>query len=343
MRPLRAGHAKIRPRPLKHATNRLGGLRKPSVQPRHQELRSPMTICIAALCSWLHGTKADGTPDFGMAVVTAADRMFTDAGLEIEYETGQGKWAAFGKRVIILVADSLPTQSEILGQLRGSIVDQENITAREVADLYSGLVLKYKREEAEKLFLAPYGMTMESFAESMQDNPNNLIMDLAQRVLEHSIGVEAIVAGVTAQGDGALYHVNGSGIITSHLDVGFVSIGSGHYHSNSFLTSRRYWNRWSYRDAVCAVYAAKRQAETAPGVGRQTDMILVNREGWDLVEAPMRDALEAEYAAYTKQLQKLESGMIKKVWGRVSKTHEKAQATVVVELSKATKSSTPHK
>jgi len=285
-----------------------------------------MTICVAALCHYSHGKKEDGAPDLGFAIVTAADRMFTDSGLEIEYETGQGKWAALGRRVLLLVADSMPIQSEIIGQLRASIVDHENISAREAADLYSQMVIKYKREEAEKLFLSPYGMTMEFFVKAIQTSTSQLMNELAQNILDHSIDVEAIVAGVSEQGEAALYHVDNRGKITSHSDIAFVSIGSGHYHSNAYLTSHGYWNRWLYYSAICAVYAAKRQAENAPGVGKGTDLHLITKDGWQDVDPHMRAALDVEYPTYTGQLGKMEGRMVEKVWKRARKALEKAQA-----------------
>lgn len=277
-----------------------------------------MTICIAALCRFAYPSKPDGTPDTGFAVVTASDRMFTDQGLEIEYETGQGKWAVFGNRTVVMVADSIPVQSEIISQMWDN-VDNSNTSPREIAHLYAKALIEYKRSEAEKLYLLPYGFTVDTFMDAMKSSGSTLIHDLAQNVLDHTIHVEAIVAGIGQDGIAQVFHVDGKGTITSHTDVGFVSIGSGHYHANSYLTSHGYWNQWSYYNAVAAVYAAKRQAETAPGVGSLTDMVLITKDTAEPVHPAMQEALKAEYPIYKRSLAKLETKMTERVWNRCSK------------------------
>ena len=152
----------IRPRPLKHANSRLGRRLRLRTQPDRPERCDSMTICIGAICQWNYGTL--DKPEWGNAIVTAADRMLTDNGLEIQYEGG-GKFALCGNRAIILVAESMPVQSELVLRLHKAIEGKPNVTAREVADIYSKLLIEYKRDDAEKLYLAPYGMTMEQFPE----------------------------------------------------------------------------------------------------------------------------------------------------------------------------------
>lgn len=315
----------IRPRPLKHGKPPLRELR-PISRPARKEACSSMTICIGAICQWNYGTLEK--PEWGNAVVTAADRMLTDSGLEIQFE-GSGKFAPCGNRAIILVADSMPVQSELVFRLHKAIEGKPNITAREVADNYADLLIRYKRDDAEKLYLAPYGLTMESFPEIIRTSETSLITDLAQRVLHHAVAAEAIIAGVNEQGHPSLYHVDSDGIITSHVDVGFVSIGSGHYHSNAWLMAHGYHNKWRLYDAIVAISVAKAQAENAPGVGKSTDFHLITAGGLSPVGSELVDAITAEFPNYRKRVGRLEASLRDKIWKRAGKAIEKNQTAAL--------------
>jgi 20S proteasome alpha/beta subunit len=273
--------------------------------------------------------KDDGSSDIGLAVVTASDRMFTDSGLQVQYESGQGKFGIFRNRVVILVADSIPVQSEIISRVGKLVQDSQLATVRDIAECYAQQVVAFKRDEAERLYLSPYGMTMDHFSEVMKNSNSSLMQELAQNILDYTLSVEAIVAGVSDLDEAYLYHIDGRGIITSHTDLGFVSIGSGHYHSNSYLTAHSYWNGWIYRNAIGAIYSAKKQAEAAPGVGKLTDMLLVTRSGAEAVHQYTMKALEAEYPAYRRAVGKLEERMMKRTWDRIIKSHDVDSATTV--------------
>jgi hypothetical protein len=89
---------------------------------------------------------------------------------------------------------------------------------------------------------------------------------------------EAIIAGVDATGP-HVYHVDDPGQSTCHDNAGFFAIGIGWRHFETVFMAQRYAPTRDFYDALLLTFSAKRQAEMAPGVGRATDMIIMEKNG----------------------------------------------------------------
>lgn len=122
----------------------------------------------------------------------------------------------------------------------------------------------------------------------------DVAFDLTQKLLDFSLDVEALIVGV--EGHGAhIFHMDSSGFVTRHDDVGFASIGIGAPHSNSVFMAASYGNQTLYYPTFALTYAAKRRAEIAPGVGKLTDMTVITSDGVFLVEQERIELLRIAY------------------------------------------------
>lgn len=84
----------------------------------------------------------------------------------------------------------------------------------------------------------------------------------------------AIIAGVDSTNYAHIYSVQGTtSMCADH--VGFASIGMGAWHANSQLMLARHDKLRPLEETLRLVYAAKKRSEVAPGVGRDTDMVVV--------------------------------------------------------------------
>jgi uncharacterized protein (DUF305 family) len=66
-----------------------------------------------------------------------------------------------------------------------------------------------------------------------------------------------------------------------------------------------YINNWNYYPALTATYAAKKVAETAPGVGTNTDIHFIGRLGWMRLWKEHFDAVEKMYTGFREKQSKL--------------------------------------
>jgi hypothetical protein len=85
-------------------------------------------------------------------------------------------------------------------------------------------------------------------------------------------------------------------VVTSHDDIGFVSIGNGGVHASAQFMLASYTHVVAYYRALYQTFAAKKRAEVAPGVGDFTDMFLINRNGVTQVPPAVIDVLNEIYA-----------------------------------------------
>ena len=265
-----------------------------------------MTVCIATVCRYIY-EKREGQPDdAGHIVLTASDRMLTDEGLGIQYETGQGKWAKVATRVAILIADSIGVHADILRDLYVLLKDKQDVSPKYVADLYSDLINERRAQDAERVFLSPLKMTMKDFIKNNKALDPAIAQDLYKDISDYEVKVEAIVCGLDKDGIAALYSVNKKGVILNHTDIGFVAIGIGAVHAVPYLMAHGFWNGWPYYDALLMTYAAKKQAEIAPGVGKATDMLFISRDNVFTLYDGLAQSLEKLYPRHQKRIRNAE-------------------------------------
>ncbi|MDO6415214.1 hypothetical protein Q4F19_12550 [Sphingomonas sp. BIUV-7] len=94
---------------------------------------------------------------------------------------------------------------------------------------------------------------------------------------------------------------DGGGIVTSHVDIGFVSIGTGGIHSSAYFMQLPFNHQVGYHHALRTTFFAKKRAEVSPGVGVQTDMFLITGNGVSAIQAADLSLMEQGYLQHRKQ------------------------------------------
>jgi hypothetical protein len=124
-----------------------------------------VTVCVTTLFRWNYGTKEN--PRFGVAALTASDRMIT-AG-DIQYEPNQMK-AADIPSGLLLIAGDYTVHSEAIRETKRQIASLPNVAPSRIALIYGQAVQGAKRRQAEDLYLAPLGLNTETFLASAKGN-----------------------------------------------------------------------------------------------------------------------------------------------------------------------------
>lgn len=267
--------------------------------------RKRVTVGIAALFAWNYG---GGT--WGRAVLVASDRMITAPAANIEYEPKQAKIGAINLHTIVMISGDYTPHSEALAKTRASIAQKSGASVEEIAHIYAEHIRAIRRRHAEHTYLAPFGLDTESFLKRQRELAPAIADELSNRLLNYQIDCEAIIAG--CDGIAAhIYHVDSNGLVTCQDDVSFVSIGAGASHANSQFMQAQYASHgWVYTSVLPLIYLAKKSAETAPGVGHETDLYLVTRDGVQPVAAELRDKVHAIYQTYEQEARALQKRSI---------------------------------
>jgi len=130
---------------------------------------------------------------------------------------------------------------------------------------------------------------------------DGILGDLAAKVMSYrGEYTEAIV--VSGDGESAhIYHVDRDSLATCRDDVGFVAIGAGEPHAKSQLMSTQYNNGMNFPTALGLLYAAKKRAEMAPGVGKETDLFVVYRTGHEEIWPEIKAEMERLYNEFESE------------------------------------------
>jgi hypothetical protein len=269
-----------------------------------------VTVCVAALCRWNY-SKVEGQLDMGWAILTLADRMITVG--DTEYEPNQQKFGQFGSNVALLIAGDYSIHSQAILETRKQLGTNPTADVHNVAQIYGQSIQRIKLRIAENQYLAPLGLNADTFIAQQREMAPSFVDRLTMQ-LQHYEGdsVEAIIAGV--DGNAAnIYHIDNQGTARCYNDVGFVAIGVGAWHARSRLTQAGYVNTTPFVRSIAVAFAAKKAAEAAPGVGKETDIHILYRSGSELLYPPTQTKLNELYLEYQRGSSLLANESIKQL------------------------------
>jgi hypothetical protein len=123
----------------------------------------------------------------------------------------------------------------------------------------------------------------------LQAQPN-LYQNLVVQMVQFNLSVEILIAGIHDSGS-HLYYLGNPGTLLPFDKLGYNSIGSGSTHvAVSFYLGNQN-RRSSLPETLFSVFEAKRSAEVAPGVGVETEMAIISRQGVWTIPAELMEAI----------------------------------------------------
>ena len=275
-----------------------------------------MTVCIAGLFKFNYGTI--DAPNHGYAAITVSDRKITVG--DIEYEPNQTKVAYFGNCLVLVAGDiAIHTQAiqDTASELKG-----RNLPSKDIALIYGRAIQAINARYAESEILAPLGLNTDTFNAQQKDFSQSFVDTvMAQLQNRQPADVEALVVGSNGT-RASIYLIDSRGRDYCMDDVGFAAIGIGAWHAKSRLMSVGYVNSRSLAPTLTALYAAKKGAELAPGVGAATDIrVVLKDENFDLWEN-VGSELASLYDKYNARAKSLGDQMISELQSYLDKPQQ---------------------
>jgi 20S proteasome alpha/beta subunit len=213
----------------------------------------------------------------GDTVVLASDRMVTWRNLT-EFEHPVPKICSISPAAWALDAGDALAGAEIIAEAAAKIANVPR-PVREIADVVAQQYHSVRMKAAEAQILLPRGLTLATYYGQHQQLLSQIAVDLDQSLASFDPEVELIVAGVDSSG-GHLFTVgNPGGSAECHDVIGTVAIGSGEIHAVQSMIGFGHAAAQPVKDTIFQVFASKRRAELAPGVGRDTDLMVLGPSG----------------------------------------------------------------
>lgn len=226
-----------------------------------------MTICLAAMC------RQEDQP----VAIVAADRMVTMGGF-IEFEHPVPKMTQPSPFAVVMVAGDTLVGTRMARDVSGALYG----TSPRVLDIAQRLSAQYqamRQEATESQILGPRGLNLASYYGAHASLNPQITMMLDQQMSQFNLGVELLLSGVD-DGGAHIFSVHNPGPSELQHDViGYAAIGSGAIHAIQSMIGFGHSAAAGVPETIFRVYASKRRAEVAPGVGQDTDLGIISAGG----------------------------------------------------------------
>jgi hypothetical protein len=207
---------------------------------------------------------------------------------DVEFEPAQAKMWAFSTAAWALISGDLTIQGEILTgvdtEIKRRIAAQpsEWIPVKEIAELYCKRYRELLRRRAEAAILHPIGLDLPTFLATQGDLSQNVVADLVEKLTTYDFDSQLATIFIGNDHSGPdeklvyvhLYTTEGDKL-SDYSQVGFAAIGIGKVHAESQFMFSGHWPSKPFHETLLLAYTAKKRAEVAPGVGKDTDMVVI--------------------------------------------------------------------
>ena len=227
-----------------------------------------MTVGIGVIC------------ENGKAAIVVADRMATYSDLGIQFDGDITKYAEVSNRSIVVSSGTFSDISYVIKHLRNSPGDPlATIPISQIADRGQSAREALRAEQIEVVYLRrPLGLGMAEFQKAASSvSISQILNNTFDRINQFRLALQLLVVGTDS--DGAhLYVIDESARPANFDGPGFAAIGSGFSHATVSLARRSHLKSCKLPQAVYNAYEAKRASELAIGVGRATNMAVLQQD-----------------------------------------------------------------
>ncbi|HEY4129860.1 MAG TPA: hypothetical protein VGM50_04555 [Gemmatimonadaceae bacterium] len=215
-------------------------------------------------------------------LVFAADRMLTRGATQTEPGRSKIYWWPDPIPHTVLWAGSAATYGEVIQMYRRTVGPHSRgkyPTIHSLVEAYSKCFSEMVGARAERDLLGRLGMTRQSLTSS--GVPHDRAMALISQVFEYALpsddDVHLILAGHDAHGV-HIWTIHNEAPSCHDVEC-FASVGEGWEHADAQLRFAGFTSNRSAPEALTLAHFAKRRAESAPTVGRATDIRIGGADG----------------------------------------------------------------
>jgi hypothetical protein len=261
-----------------------------------------VTVCVAVICA-------------NSMVMGMSDRMLT-AG-DVQFQPSTSKIWNLTTSIVMMSSGDVGTQSDIYTDVHKRVTAELRrnpsvwLRVETVAEYYRLSYFSLQRRRAEAQILGPLGLDSESFLIRQTSMEPDFVAKIGAELISFRMpDTGAIIASVNPvitvneepRAISPDIFVIQNGRVSCSDRVGFACVGAGAWHANSTLMLAGHTPSTRASKALFTMYAAKRRAEVAPGVGSETDTFVVTGlGGYSELRDEMMGAAAKAYAVNAKE------------------------------------------
>ena len=239
-----------------------------------------MTQLIAAIC------------EGGKNIVAVSDRMVSTADMTLTFEPDEIKAQPVGHKALVMIAGTLH-EPDLIRDAREKVRGKERL--REVADALKEVYQDLRDSRIEDEVLRPCtGLrTFAEYHDKQTKLHDSLIMEMNDRIRRYNLGLTLVLTGVDDQGH--VFYIDNPGVWRSFDNLGYCCEGIGDRHADNVFAWYRYTQAIPLNEAIFIAFEAKKRAEMAGGVGKATDIHIIDDQGIRLMSQETVRHLEEAY------------------------------------------------
>lgn len=208
--------------------------------------------------------------DNGKSIVMAADRMLTIQDMTYQYEHDSAKWTQLGDYAIGYAGITVFANDIISNKYHTNKPIKELV--KEIANYYK----EYRLAIFNTVLLESIGLNIKVFNSNPQKFPPFLQERIYGELSNFKLGIELIICGFD-QESAKIYEIGEYGLYSTAHAIGYAAIGIGQTHvMNHYIVNGYRFDR-SLNEAIYFAFQAKKCAEIASGVGKQTDICIFQK------------------------------------------------------------------
>lgn len=219
-----------------------------------------MTICIAAIAK-------ENDKEY---VVFSTDHMVTTNMGQFEHSIL--KYSCLNKNTVAMLAGQALLFDDLI-KVGEDCLNYELIKSKIFENFK-----KKRKEVIENEIFNVFGINQDFFKESLQKTiPNPYINTILQKVAEFKLNTQIILIGYI-DSVAQITHVEENSVV-EFRSMNFHCIGSGSIQAANTLLFQKHSKTNPLKPTIYSVYKAKKNAEVIAGVGKETELLVLNEEG----------------------------------------------------------------
>lgn len=226
-----------------------------------------MTICIAAFGKDENNTEA---------IVFATDHMISLPTIG-QFEMPVEKYKKITDNAIAMLAGESLLFNDIIEQCKN------NCSFDQMKEKIRQKMFDIREERIQKQLLDTYKMTYVNVLDLLK-NPlhNPYSMNIMEFISKYTLNTMILLVGFK-NNQAQIVEITESKV-TEGRDIGFDAIGSGGMQAMNTLLFQKHSRNDSLSTTIYDVYKAKRNAEVAVGVGKETEIMILRESGLEKID-----------------------------------------------------------
>lgn len=207
-------------------------------------------------------------------VIMLSDRMVSTGNGTLAFEH-ESKSDIISPHAMILTAGTIH-ETELIDDTKEEV--KETTPIRKIAENLAENYRKIRKKRIEQEILEKVGLSsFQEFHEKHNLLHSGFVADLTEKIQNYNLEVSFLLGGVDE--DSHLYRICEPGRCVVFDALGFCGIGVGDRHSDPVFAFYRFSPNLPEEEALRITFEAKKRAEMAGGVGRETDAWIIDKEG----------------------------------------------------------------